>query len=159
MTRKGGQEIDVPKRNSMKFLRWASRRKQFAPIRDRIIPILISPLAQVISCYRSVFSRHGLIPTVTNAFSIRSYRHSATLKRKKIFRSNKHDSTIFLPGEKILLKRHKTCVIGTGFFKICLTESCEMYHTQELPKSLITIFSPKVIHSLQFRLSRGFEVN
>ena len=33
-----------------------------------MIPILISQLAKVISCYRSVFSRHGLIPTVTNDF-------------------------------------------------------------------------------------------
>ena len=34
--------MDVPKRNSMKFLKWASRTKQFAPIRDRIRGVILA---------------------------------------------------------------------------------------------------------------------
>lgn len=34
--------MDVPKRDSMKFLKWASRRKQFAPIRDRIRAVILA---------------------------------------------------------------------------------------------------------------------
>ncbi|MBF0503084.1 MAG: helix-turn-helix domain-containing protein [Candidatus Riflebacteria bacterium] len=41
--------MDVPKRDSMKFLKWASRHKKFIAIRDRIRAIILAKRGKTIS--------------------------------------------------------------------------------------------------------------